>query len=138
MRPEEVIVEARTWLGVPFRHQGRSRTGVDCIGLVIAVLAGKNMLPKNFEGPSRYGREPGPELIAQLERYCVKLVTPMMGSIVAIRWPGKSYASHVALCAGETIIHCFGTSYGVVEVGYRGRWVKATESVWAVKGVVYE
>jgi cell wall-associated NlpC family hydrolase len=29
-----LIAEARTWLGTPFRHRGRTRAGVDCIGLI--------------------------------------------------------------------------------------------------------
>ena len=45
MRPEELPVEyvikrreivaaARDWVGVPYRHQGRTRNGIDCIGLL--------------------------------------------------------------------------------------------------------
>jgi cell wall-associated NlpC family hydrolase len=33
----DIIKEARGWVGVPFRHQGRTRRGVDCAGLVIEV-----------------------------------------------------------------------------------------------------
>ena len=33
----DVIAEAMTWLEVPWRHQGRSRKHVDCVGLVIKV-----------------------------------------------------------------------------------------------------
>lgn len=33
----EIVNESRTWLGVRWLHQGRSRAGVDCIGLVIQV-----------------------------------------------------------------------------------------------------
>ena len=32
-----VVLEARTWLGVRWQHQGRSRTGIDCAGLVVEV-----------------------------------------------------------------------------------------------------
>lgn len=32
-----VVTEARTWVGVPWVHQGRSRCGVDCAGLVVEV-----------------------------------------------------------------------------------------------------
>lgn len=30
---------AREWIGVPFAHQGRSRRGVDCVGLVAVCCA---------------------------------------------------------------------------------------------------
>jgi hypothetical protein len=32
-----IIETAKTYIGVPFRHQGRDRQGIDCIGLLIAV-----------------------------------------------------------------------------------------------------
>lgn len=33
----EIRDVARTYLGVRWRHRGRSRTGLDCIGLLVAV-----------------------------------------------------------------------------------------------------
>jgi cell wall-associated NlpC family hydrolase len=33
----QVVSEARGWLGVPFRHQGRTRAGLDCVGLLVVV-----------------------------------------------------------------------------------------------------
>jgi cell wall-associated NlpC family hydrolase len=35
----DVVTAARLWLGVRYRHQGRSREGVDCIGLPVCVRA---------------------------------------------------------------------------------------------------
>ena len=37
MTREDVIAESRRWLGTRWRHQGRSRSGVDCIGLIVCV-----------------------------------------------------------------------------------------------------
>lgn len=34
---DQIVAEARTWEGVKFRHCGRNRFGVDCIGLIIKV-----------------------------------------------------------------------------------------------------
>lgn len=33
----DIVEEARTWIGTRWRHQGRTREGVDCAGLVIMV-----------------------------------------------------------------------------------------------------
>ena len=37
MTRADVVAEARSWLGVPFRPKGRSRLGVDCIGLLVMI-----------------------------------------------------------------------------------------------------
>lgn len=37
MTRDEVVREARSWLGVPYRERGRSRIGIDCIGLLVVV-----------------------------------------------------------------------------------------------------
>lgn len=35
---QQIIVnEALKWVGTPFRHQGRTKRGLDCVGLVIRV-----------------------------------------------------------------------------------------------------
>jgi cell wall-associated NlpC family hydrolase len=37
---ETIVAEARSWGGVRWVHQGRSRHGIDCIGLVVVVRSG--------------------------------------------------------------------------------------------------
>lgn len=37
MKREDVIQTALTWSEVPWRHQGRTRRGIDCAGLVLNV-----------------------------------------------------------------------------------------------------
>ena len=51
-----LINELRTWIGVPFRHQGRTRNGVDCGGLLVKAVSNINLLePEDMRG---YGRLP--------------------------------------------------------------------------------
>ena len=51
--PSAIVAAARTWLGVPWRHQGRTRQGVDCAGLV--VLVGRGLGPAIGENVSAGG-----------------------------------------------------------------------------------
>ena len=37
MTRAELVAQARTYLKVPYRHQGRSRDGADCVGLLVAI-----------------------------------------------------------------------------------------------------
>ena len=37
---DDVVKEARTWIGTPFVHQGRTKgLACDCLGLMIGVAA---------------------------------------------------------------------------------------------------
>jgi hypothetical protein len=37
MTREEVVAEARSWVGTPYRRRGRTPSGIDCLGLLIVV-----------------------------------------------------------------------------------------------------
>jgi hypothetical protein len=37
MTRDEIVAEARGWIGTPFRPNGRSRLGLDCLGLVVML-----------------------------------------------------------------------------------------------------
>lgn len=50
-----LIDQARTYMGVPFRHRGRSNRGLDCAGLGVRVYAD---LGVDLPDVERYGREP--------------------------------------------------------------------------------
>ncbi len=54
---EQIIQTARSYLGIPWTHQGRTRRGVDCIGLVIAVGWDLGLLPLE-DYPQNYSRQP--------------------------------------------------------------------------------
>lgn len=66
MRARHLAPEvARRWLGVPFRHQGRNRTGLDCVGLVIMVA--KELGISDFD-IVEYGQQPDPKRMGELLR----------------------------------------------------------------------
>jgi cell wall-associated NlpC family hydrolase len=136
----ELIEQARGWIGVPFRHQGRNRLGVDCAGLLVALLQSCGRLPADFRAPERYARRPNGELLAVVERYCERTQQDparVPGAIVLIRWPGDTQPSHVALSTGSTLIHAYMRARRVIEAGYRGPWVRDTHSAWLIPGIEY-
>ena len=49
------VASARSMVGVPFRHRGRSLRGVDCVGLVALALASQGV---SVEDRRSYGRNP--------------------------------------------------------------------------------
>lgn len=42
-----IIIEAKTYIGVPYKWGGKSKNGIDCVGLVNCVL--NNLIQKKFE-----------------------------------------------------------------------------------------
>lgn len=58
----DVVTLAKGWIGVPFRHAGRSRQGVDCIGLVIKVAHEAGI--SSFD-TTDYSRRPVPSEFVQ-------------------------------------------------------------------------
>ena len=49
---DDVLREARRYLGAPFRLYGRSVAGMDCIGLVVVVGQSLGQLPENLTLPA--------------------------------------------------------------------------------------
>lgn len=109
---DSVIEQARTWLGVPFRHQGRTRHGVDCVGLVLCVYADVGIeLPDN----PVYERETSDQRLEQLAgKYFRTAPIPERGDILQYRVQGFP-TPHVAIYTGETIIHAFYKHQRVIE-----------------------
>lgn len=135
MTPAAVITEARRWVGVPFRHQGRDGYGIDCVGLPIVVCQALGIIGETFE-ITNYGRVPTGELLPRLQAHCTPMARARPGALVVIAW--TKVAAHVAICTGETLIHAYQSVGRVVEHGYQGRWIRLTHSTWALPGVRYE
>lgn len=51
---KDVIKEARTYLGTPWVHQGRTRKGVDCVGFIVLAFAKFNIPIYELKGYSRH------------------------------------------------------------------------------------
>lgn len=49
------IAAARSYLNVPFRHRGRDRRGVDCLGLVVVAM---QAVGRVMSDRASYGRDP--------------------------------------------------------------------------------
>jgi cell wall-associated NlpC family hydrolase len=72
---DDIVAEARAWLGTPYRPRGRSRTGLDCLGLLV-------MIGRRFEVPHEdqfdYSNWPRSDLliIKTLGKHLVGVIPP--------------------------------------------------------------
>jgi len=109
-----IIIRSRKWVDVPYRHKGRSRNGVDCLGLPICLYReqgyelrdgdGKNYCPNWVEETNidRY-------LFGLLE-HCMQVSDPRAGDIVALRMKGPALVSHIGVILElPEFIHAVGT-----------------------------
>lgn len=135
--PDEVVRVARTWVGVPFRHQGRDRNGVDCVGVPIVVLAELGAVEPDFEIQDYARRPNGDTLESRLVAHCTPLPRPVPGCLIAIRW--EKTLAHVALYTDtDTLIHALERHKEVIEHGFRGMWrTRYATGSWALPGVRY-
>lgn len=128
VKARDIVAAARSWVGVPFLHQGRNRSGIDCVGLVIVTMQQVGLWEQDFERRD-YGRMPTTnELHEKLAFYFRRVEEPEPGAIIGVRWSRE--LAHVAIFTGETIIHAFERRGKVIEHGYRAAWPRKTASVW--------
>jgi cell wall-associated NlpC family hydrolase len=132
-----VVTAARSWLDVPFQHQGRNKHGVDCAGFVVELMRSINVLPSDFREPTDYRRMPDGRLEELIAAQCIRSGVVEIASLILIKWPKHRHPGHVGICTGPKIIHAYELAGKVVENGYRGHWVRDTHSVYRLPGVTY-
>lgn len=64
MTAADLVTAARSFMGCRWRHQGRSREGVDCIGLVVAARAALGLQTLDVNDYNR--KQPGEPML----EYC--------------------------------------------------------------------
>lgn len=135
----DLIATAREWVGVPWVHQGRSRTGIDCLGLLIVVGQAHGLIGPH-ERWTQYRRTPsGGELVAALDVRLERSAELEPGCVMLIR--GAVEPQHVAFCAGETMIHAWSRAPKrprVVHHRIDTRWRRLTVGTYRIPGVRYE
>ena len=106
-----MITAARSYIDTPWQHQGRSRYGIDCIGLLIC--AGRDLgIP--IEDIHAYERTPrAHDLARMLRRYCISVRDTKPGDIVLMGRP----STHVGLLVP-------GDPFGLIHVPTNGTCVE--------------
>lgn len=137
---DELVDAARELKGIPWRHMGRTRLGLDCIGMVIFAMRTRRLdLPQLAGVRDRpYSRRVGPELLEIVQSSLAPSPARMAGTFALFKFYGEKHPRHVGILTGEsTLIHCNSRYGGVMEHGLRAHWARWLHSVWLLPGISY-
>jgi len=113
-----LVDAARAYLGVPFRHQGRNKLGLDCVGLVVVALADIGIVVEDEIGyslnPHKGRLESGINRNSFLKEVPVDQIAA--GDVLLIAY--KHVPQHVAIKTTTGIIHSTSQLGKVVEHGF--------------------
>lgn len=132
---ELFVQELRTWLGTPFKMQGRLKgVGVDCAGLLICTAQALGLTEfdmTDYKRP-RFG---------MLREGCDANMDRIMWSeadaadVLLFRW--GSHTTHLmVMTSRDSVIHALATVGRVVESGIDKRVMPHLDGVYHIRGVV--
>lgn len=139
----DIIVEARRWLGTPYHHQASLRgVGTDCLGLVRGVW--RALHGAEAEPVPAYSRDwaeaTGDEtMLAAARRHLREIdrTTAQPGDVLIFRFRAYAVAKHVAILAGPTrMIHAV-EGLAVAEVALVPWWHRHTVAAFSFPRVTF-
>lgn len=137
---EAVVAEALTWLGTPYRHQGRRKgVGCDCMGLVLGVWRGLYGVVPEMPGPYApdWAEAGGEErFLGGVRRHFREKSEGEMtaGDLLLFRWRPHLPAKHAGILAGPgSFIHAY-EGMAVTQSPLAPQWRRRVAGVFAFPG----
>lgn len=103
----EIVAKAQTYLGVRWTHQGHTRNGVDCVGLIRAVATDLGIAPDDLYVPP-YRTQPDASLLSYFDRYMdrIPISRAREGSVMIFGFgPSPHHAGILTSVNLSAIIH---------------------------------
>ena len=134
MTADDILTVARSFLGTPFRHQGRiPGLALDCAGLVVSVA--KSIGADYIDRPG-YSRNPSGGMLESAldDQPCLERVQDRQpGDVLLMRFAGEP--QHLAIFTGDNIIHSYESVGKVCEHRMADVWAVRIVRVYRFKGV---
>ena len=122
----QIIAAARTHLGAPFRHQGRSPAGMDCVGLLVLLARALGQPHEDVTGYTR--RATGRGFLEHFHAHLVEIVPSQARPGDVLVFVETIYPCHTGILtsvAGSDtphLIHAHALRGCVLEEPFVGEW----------------
>ena len=133
----DIVESARVMTGIPFRHQGRTFSGVDCVGLIVLTLRSLGITSHDC---TSYGRRP--DGVAFMREFYaagakrVRVCDRMPGHLIVV--PETRRPCHIGVLTERGgIIHAHAPDRCVVETGLPADWLMKAHACLAWPEVDY-
>jgi len=128
----EVVETARSYIGTRWRHQGRDRRGLDCVGLVLRVAHDLGLTDFDV---SNYGRVPSNRMMERvLSEQCEKTTLAEIESGDILHLAFEKQPQHLAIVSDVGIIHA-DNEYGVIEHSINRTWRMRVRGCYRMPGL---
>ncbi len=134
----KIVDEARTWLGVKWVHQGRTRLGIDCAGLI--VLVAKALDLSDYDSVAYHRTAVSTNFLNHFapNMDSKPILDALPGDVLLFR--DSAFPCHSAIVGtlhgGPSIIHAHALRRMVVEERLdQGDWLDRRVACFAFRGV---
>jgi NlpC/P60 family putative phage cell wall peptidase len=139
---EQIVAEARRWIGTPYRHQASLRgVGCDCVGMVAGIWSSVfGEAPGMPQAYSSGWLDPSPEetLLALARRHMAERQPHAFepGDMLVFRWVDRMPARHCGIAVSETrMVHAYQSAGKVAEGELHRQWRQRIAGVFAFPAV---
>ena len=136
MSAENFITAARSFVGTPFKHGQRlPGVGIDCIGVLVCAAQACGY---SHQDKKAYPLRPDGQLVPILDAQLQRVPVALRGDIFAMAFDDKlrgitEEPHHVAIYAGETIIHAYAQAKKCVEQPMTAAWWDRVRIIYRFK-----
>jgi cell wall-associated NlpC family hydrolase len=118
LQREDVVTEARSWLGTPYHHHARVKgAGIDCGMILAEVYAAAGVLPEVDPGEYVYDwfmHRDEPVYLNTLEKYATKIEGPAQPGDIAMFQFGRNPAHGAIVIEWPVILHAYASAGMVI------------------------
>lgn len=130
----DILNEAKTWLGTPFKHQGRIKgKGVDCVGILIGIAHHFQLTDFDYHTYSHLPDGVTMRLLLDKHMQMIATDAAQPGDVYLLRF--EHQPQHVAVMTEYGILHAYAQVRRCVEHRMDDLWRSRIVCAYAFKGI---